>query len=113
MTINYRVFDARAIIPVPPDILVEASTPEAAAKSALGIDLVQHGNPTDLVARVYWKRPGEALRMARLYSGNKDPSNWKKTATPLQQSVSQWTAVPISGRPSPDEKMATMKPPAR
>ncbi|WP_158409498.1 hypothetical protein [Devosia psychrophila] len=45
-----------------------ASSPEAAARKALGIDLVRSGAKRDLRAKVYFQHPGQSLSMVRLYA---------------------------------------------
>jgi len=64
---QYRVVDARGTT-VQAEHLVDASTPEAAAKSAFGLDLVRSGRIRDLVARIYWQPAGSPKNMVRLYS---------------------------------------------
>ena len=72
---SFRVVDARLNTQVPPDVTVEASSPEGAAKSALGLDLVRSGQKEDLAARVYWSDKGQPMRMVRLYLRVQDRLN--------------------------------------
>ncbi|SEQ02750.1 hypothetical protein SAMN05428969_1605 [Devosia sp. YR412] len=65
--IEYRVIDMQEERIVALDLVVKASSPEAAAKLALGMDLVRSGAKRDLQARVYFQHPGQALSMVRLY----------------------------------------------
>lgn len=66
--IEFRVVDMQVERIVAQDLVVTASSPEAAAKLALGMDLVRSGAKRDLRARVYFQHPGQALSMVRLYS---------------------------------------------
>jgi hypothetical protein len=51
------------------DIVVEGvQSPEAAARDALGIQVVRSGAKRDLVAKVYWQPLGQPLTMVRLYA---------------------------------------------
>jgi hypothetical protein len=73
MTI-YRVIDARPGTSGRAESTVEASTPEAAGKLTLGLDMVRGGRNSDLVARVYWTDPGQPMSMVRLYLRAEDRS---------------------------------------
>jgi hypothetical protein len=64
---HYRVVDARGST-IQGEHEVTATSPEAAAKAALGIDLVRSGRRNDLVARIYWQERGNPTTMVRLYS---------------------------------------------
>jgi hypothetical protein len=69
MTTQYRVRDLREETQAPEQLIVEGvKSPEAAAKQALGIDLVRSGARKDLVAQVYWQLAPESTNMVRLYS---------------------------------------------
>ena len=45
-----------------------ASSPEDAARKALGIDVVRSGATKDLVAKVYWQPMEQPLTMVRMYA---------------------------------------------
>lgn len=65
---SYRVMDLRSDTI---DILehnVPAKSPEDAARTVLGLELVRSGRKPDLVARVYWQTDGQPMNMVRLYS---------------------------------------------
>ena len=65
----YRVVDLRGDLAERPETTIDGvSSPEAAARKALGIDLVRSGSVRDLVARVYWQLGPDAINMVRLYS---------------------------------------------
>lgn len=64
---QYRVVDARGQT-IAGEHTVSANTPEAAARQALGMDLVRSGRKADLVARIYWQLNDEPKNMVRLYS---------------------------------------------
>jgi hypothetical protein len=49
------------------EILVEAVSPEAAAKKALGVDLVRSARKSLVRAKVYFCHPGTTPSMVRLY----------------------------------------------
>lgn len=72
MPTSYRVIDLRLAAPDPAtaeEIIVEgAKSPEAAARQALGVELVRSGSRKDLAARVYWQLTPEATNMVRLYT---------------------------------------------
>jgi hypothetical protein len=63
---SFRVVDLRSEI-AGISQMVEATTPEAAAIKALGVDVVRSGRTKDLVAKVYWQLPGQATNVVRLY----------------------------------------------
>ena len=65
--IEFRVVDlqSQTIEPVPQ--LIKASTPEAAARQALGVELVRSGRPSNVRARVYFQQPDQPMTMVRLY----------------------------------------------
>ena len=66
MAKNFRVVDLR---PQGKEVTVEgASSPEDAARKALGIDVVRSGAKKDLVAKVYWQPMEQPLTMVRLYA---------------------------------------------
>ncbi len=64
---SYRVIDARPHVVHASEQIVEAANPEAAAREALGLDLVRSGKKADLAARVYWTPAGGSMTMVRLY----------------------------------------------
>lgn len=72
MPTRYRVIDLRPATAEPAaaeEIIVEgAKSPEAAARQALGIELVRSGSRKDLAARVYWQLTPDAINMVRLYT---------------------------------------------
>lgn len=69
MSLNHRVRDLRPAAEAVIETIVEgAKSPEAAAKQALGLDLVRSGSRKDLVAQVYWQLTPETTNMVRLYS---------------------------------------------
>lgn len=69
MTNSYRVVDKRSAAEVSDSIIVDGvSSPEAAARKALGLDLVRSGSKKDLVAQVYWQLAPDSVNMVRLYS---------------------------------------------
>jgi len=49
------------------EIIVQAASPELAAKKALGVDLVRSARKSIVRARVYFCHPGTAPSMVRLY----------------------------------------------
>lgn len=65
---EYRVIDLRGEVIAPEAVTVEASSPEKAAETVLGIHLVRSGARKDLKARVYWQNQGQPKNMVRLYS---------------------------------------------
>lgn len=66
MAKNFRVVDLR---PQGKEVTVEgASSPEDAARKALGIDVVRSGAKKDLVAKVYWQPMEQPLTMVRMYA---------------------------------------------
>ena len=70
-----QVVDQRKVSPIAPHVTIEASSPEAAARLALGVDLVRGGaNRSALAARVYWTSPGHPMSMIRLYSWTRGSS---------------------------------------
>ena len=71
---SFRVVDARLNTQAS-DVTAEASSPEGAARSALGLDLVRSGQKEDLAARVYWSDKGQPMRMVRLYLRVQDRLN--------------------------------------
>lgn len=75
MPTKYRVIDLRSVTPdgeqqsTTKEYLIEgAKSPEAAARDALGLELVRSGSKKDLVAQVYWQLAPDATNMVRLYS---------------------------------------------
>jgi len=64
----YRVIDLRPDTQVAEDVVDGVSSPEAAARKALDLDLVRSGSRKDLIAQVYWKIGLEATNMVRLYA---------------------------------------------
>lgn len=74
---SHRVVDLRPTAEPGAQTIVEgAKSPEAAAKQALGLDLVRSGSRKDLVAQVYWQLTPDSTNMVRLYS---------RVATPRQR----------------------------
>jgi len=66
---EYRVVDLATQVVDPEELIITGvSTPEAAAKVALGVDLYRSGRKEDLRARVYYRVSGGALSMVRLYT---------------------------------------------
>jgi hypothetical protein len=63
----YRVIDVRSGALIVPELTIEAASPEAAAKLALGVDLLQVGRKSDKAARVYCVIKGQPTTMVRLY----------------------------------------------
>lgn len=73
MATSYRVVDRRPTAEGAQDIIIEGvKSPEAAAKDALGLDLVRSGSRKELVAQVYWTL-GEGTNMVRLYNRVENP----------------------------------------
>lgn len=74
MATSYRVIDLRPSEPDDDTMLVRETivsgvkSPEAAARDALGLELVRSGSKKDLVAQVYWQLSPDATNMVRLYS---------------------------------------------
>lgn len=65
---EYRVIDLRSAVIEPEAVLVDATSPENAAETILGIKLVRSGAKAQLCARVYWQNPSQPTNMVRLYS---------------------------------------------
>lgn len=64
---KFRVVDLRTKT-IEPDQTVDASTPEAAAASALGEKAIRGGqNLKRLICRVYWPDKSGQMNMVRLY----------------------------------------------
>lgn len=76
MAKNFRVVDLR---PQGKEVVIEgASSPDDAARKALGIDVVRSGAKKDLVAKVYWQPMEQPLTMVRMYAkiegtGSREP----------------------------------------
>lgn len=70
MTRSFRVVDLRqpAVLAGTDIIINDVQSPEAAAREALGIQVVRSGARRDLVAKVYWQPLGQPLTMVRLYA---------------------------------------------
>lgn len=70
MTRSFRVVDLRQdALVFDTDIIIEdVQSPEAAAREALGVEVVRSGAKRDLVAKVYWQPLGQPLTMVRLYA---------------------------------------------
>jgi hypothetical protein len=65
---QFKVVNVRPIHDNAEEIIVsKVATPELAAKSALGMNLMRSGKPGDLQARVYFIDPTGSLNMVRLY----------------------------------------------
>jgi hypothetical protein len=74
MAIKYRVIDVRSNTIDSHELIVEAESPEDAVLEALGVEVTGgRGFDRDLVARVYWRTPGETMNMARLYRKRENP----------------------------------------
>lgn len=68
MAVTYRVIDVRGDVIDPKEATIAgARSPEDAARTALGLEVVRSGQRQDLVARVYWQSPGQPMNMVRLY----------------------------------------------
>lgn len=69
MTTTFRVIDLRTdVIRLDEQTVSDVSSPEEAARKALGIELEQAGRRRKkLQARVYYHPPGEPLTVVRLY----------------------------------------------
>jgi hypothetical protein len=65
---QYRVIDLQPGTIDPNEAIVEAGSPEAAAREVLGAELVRSGTKAELRARVYFQYPGQPLSMVRLYA---------------------------------------------
>ena len=63
----FRVVDLSASAIEPVEKVVNANSPEAAAREVLGMDLVRSGAKKDLMARFYWQLPSTPMNMVRLY----------------------------------------------
>ena len=74
MATSYRVLDMRPTagtdeLQERTEVVINgAKSPEAAARDALGLELVRSGARKDLVAQVYWQLTPDATNMVRLYS---------------------------------------------
>lgn len=74
MATSYRVLDMRPTASAgelqdrTEFVIDGAKSPEAAARDALGLELVRSGSRKDLVAQVYWQLTPDATNMVRLYS---------------------------------------------
>ena len=69
MSQSYRVVDLRPEGETIGEAMVEGvKSPEAAARQALGLELVRSGAKKDLVAQVYWQLAEGSTNMVRLYS---------------------------------------------
>jgi hypothetical protein len=65
---DYRVVDLRDQPSERAETVVtNVRSPEAAASTALGIDVVRSGSRATMVARVYWQYQDQPLSMVRLY----------------------------------------------
>ncbi len=64
---EFRVIDLRSDI-IEMEQKVIGSSPEDAARKALGIDVFRSGHKQHLVARVYWQGLSGPPNMVRLYS---------------------------------------------
>lgn len=77
----FRVIDLKLAPNNPAEFVVQAITPERAAKAALGVDLVRSGAKQNLRARVYFQHPGQSLSMVRLYTKVEDRSSARASAS--------------------------------
>jgi hypothetical protein len=69
MAYKFEVVDLRDTLIVPTTVVEEATSPEDAARIALGIDVTRSGAREDLVARVYWQaRLSGPRNMVRLFA---------------------------------------------
>lgn len=69
MANSYRVVDKRSAAEGSDSIIIDGvNSPEAAARKALGLELVRSGSKKDLVAQVYWQLAPDSMNMVRLYS---------------------------------------------
>jgi len=67
MTTTYEVLDIRPSSSGERQS-ISAKTPEAAASSLLGMELVRSGSPRELTAKVYWQKASDtAKNVVRLY----------------------------------------------
>ncbi len=64
---EFRVIDVRSNV-IEAEQKVVGSSPEDAARQALGIDVFRSGPRQHLVARVYWQGFSGPPNMVRLYS---------------------------------------------
>ena len=65
----YRVIDLRVAHPGADTIAVEtAGSPQMAAFTALGVNLVKSGATPDLAAKVYWQDGEGVTSVVRLYT---------------------------------------------
>lgn len=64
---EFRVVDLRNAATAEYPNLVPAASPEQAARSVLGFDVVRSGPKQNLVARAYWQYPDQPINMVRLY----------------------------------------------
>lgn len=69
----FEVIDLRSDTIETSEIVENVSSPEEAARKALGIDVFRSGRKHNLVARVYWQRAGEPKNMVRLYAKSAFP----------------------------------------
>jgi hypothetical protein len=68
MALTYRVVDLRTnIIDATGRIVEGVSSPEAAAREVLQMEVFRSGARKDLVARVYWQTMGSPTNMVRVY----------------------------------------------
>lgn len=68
MGLVFEVVDLRSKTISAATSVENATSPEDAARQALGIDVFRSGKRQDLVARVYWQRMGQPKNMVRLYA---------------------------------------------
>jgi len=64
---EFRIIDLQTETRDPNPKTIVASSPERAAKLALGVLLVRSGAKQNLRARVYSQMPGQPVNMVRLY----------------------------------------------
>jgi hypothetical protein len=64
---QFRIVDLTSRIVETVRLIEGTFTAEAAARKALGFDVVLSGPNTDLVARVYWQSPGQPMTMVSVY----------------------------------------------
>jgi hypothetical protein len=70
MAKSFRVVDLREKVASDAESIMvhAAASPEAAARAALGEELVRSGSKRHMVAKVYWQTEGQPMTMVRLYA---------------------------------------------
>ena len=86
MALSYRVVDWRTdVIDATGHMIEGVSSPEAAARDVLGMDVVRSGATKDMVARVYWQTMGSPVNMVRLYRKVTNAEVDRAKATPSER----------------------------